>query len=130
MSEEDDLRFRVSVQHRGQVSRVDRLSPLELEAHHVGAVSGGEGGEPLAEVAAQRSDDLVARRYEVRDRRFKATRSGAREHQEVVGRLEHALGAGGDLRQDVRELRAAVIDHRAIHAAYDTLRELRRAGDP
>ena len=46
------------------------VDPDELQPHDVRAVGRGQGGETLAEVAAERHDDLVTRRHQVCHRGF------------------------------------------------------------
>ncbi len=128
--EQEQLRLRVLLEHEGEIFGVDRLAPLELEPHDIGAVRRGKSREPLAEVAAQRDDHFVAGRYEVRDGRLETASAGGRQQQQVGGRLEDALGAGRDLGQDGAELRTAVIDHRPAHRTHDALGQWCRSGDP
>src|SRR5437899_9739803 len=119
----------VSLQDHGEIVGVDRLTPLELQARHVRAIGRCQRREALAEVAAQRDDDLVAGRNEVGHRRFEAARSRAGQQKEIVLGFEHALGPGCDLRQDRRELGTAVVDHGPVHAPDDPLWERGRSGD-
>ena len=58
------------LEHACQVIRVDGLAPFELEPNHIRAVARSKGRKPLAEVARQGDDDLVARRHEVCHRRL------------------------------------------------------------
>ena len=129
MGEQHDTRLGVALQDHLEITRVHRLPPLELEAHNVSPIRRGQGGEALAEVSAQRDHDFVARRDQVGDRRLEASGTRARKQQEIVFRLEHALGAGGDLGQDGGEFRAPVVDHRPVHASHHALGEGRRSRD-
>ena len=72
MCQKHHVRLGMSLQDLGQVVRVHRLSPLELEPHDVGPVCGGQRSEALAEVPAQGGDHLVARRDQVGDGRLQA----------------------------------------------------------
>ena len=58
------------LEHTFQVICVDGLAPFELEPNHIRAVARSQGRKPLAEVAGQSHDDLVARRHEVCHRRL------------------------------------------------------------
>ena len=129
VGEQHDTRLGVALQDHLEITRVHRLPPLELEAHNVSPIRRGQGGEALAEVSAQRDHDFVARRDQVGDGRLEASGTRARKQQEIVFRLEHALGAGGDLGQDGGEFRAPVVDHRPVHAAHHALGEGRRSRD-
>ena len=76
MREQEQLRLRMVLEHEGEVFGVDRLAPLELEPHDIGAVRRGKSRETFPEVAAQRDDHLVARRNQVGDGRLQAARAG------------------------------------------------------
>jgi hypothetical protein len=129
VGQEHDAGVRVRGQHRRQVGGIHGLAPLRLQPDDVRAVGGRHAGEALAEVAAQRGHDLVTGRHQVGDRRLQAAAAGGGHHEEVVVGLENALGARGDVRQQLRELRSAVVDHRSTRRANHALGERCRAGD-
>ena len=121
MGQQHDFRFRMLLEHACQVVGFDGLAPFGLETRDISPVGGREGCESLAEVAAQGDDHLITGRNEVRDRGLQASSPGRGQQEEVVGSLEDSLRARGDLGKNRCELRAAVIDHRPVHAAHDAL---------
>ena len=77
--------------------RRDRIAPFRFEHADVHAMSAADVYPPLAEVAGDEGEHrLAARRtQDVRDRGVHSSGAGAREDEDVVGRLEERLQSVG-----------------------------------
>lgn len=93
--------------------RIDRLAPLELDLHHLGAGAVGHVGHAAAEGAVDGDDGAVARLQQVHDRRFHAGGAGRGQRDAgMVRRIEQPGQRALDLFHQLLELRVQVADGR------------------
>ena len=130
VGEQDGLVVAGPLELRAQLGRVGGLAPFDVDLGDVRAVGPGDLREPVAEGADRDSEDPIARREDVDDRRLEATRPGRREHRHIVGGPEIRLHPGQDPGEHRGEFRAAMVDHLAGAGLADARRERGRAGDP
>ena len=90
-------------------------SPLDLELDDLEAVGRGDLRPALAELAAVDDQHLVARREQVGDRCFHRAGAGRGEDEHVLLGLEDLLQRTLGVREDLAELRRAVVDDRLRH---------------
>ena len=93
-------------------SRIGGGAPLDLEALDVGAEGGRDLGEPVAERADGDGQDAVARRERIDHGRLERAGPGAGQEQDLAVGADQLGQAGRRLAQQLRELAAAVVDHR------------------
>src|SRR6266550_2907813 len=106
------------------------LAPLDIDDVHAQAMPLGEIDPQVAELAVPRREHPIARRERVDERRLPPAGAGRGEDERLPRRRledfpEIAEQAGGQL----GERRGAVVLHRAVHGAEDSLGYVRGAGD-
>src|SRR5213594_902287 len=106
------------------------LAPLDIDDVHAQAMPLGEIDPQVAELAVPRREHAIARRERVDERRLPPAGAGRGEderlpHRRLEDLSEIAEQAGGQF----RERRGAVVLHRAVHGAEDSLGYVRGAGD-
>src|SRR6266705_792546 len=106
------------------------LAPLDIDDVHAQAMPLGEIDPQVAELAVPRREHPIARRERVDQRCLPPAGAGRGEDERLPRRRlegfpEIAEQAGGQL----GERRGAVVLHRAVHGAEDSLGYVRGAGD-
>jgi hypothetical protein len=126
--EKDRANARVADERVAQRGGVDRIAPLGIHTHDVDAVGGRDARPQLAEPAHRAEHRLLAWAEQVRDRCLERARSAGRHEQDVVLGPQPVLQARRAVAEQLREFRAARIDHLIRHGASDARRQPARAG--